>query len=262
MGCAGSKPPELIAQPKSDALIEGIVSASVETTVKVPDCLGAKRFVLGKNVKLKIDGRCVATVECRNDGLFSVPKESFAAKSRHPCYSYLVRSEEGKMVALLKKQEQRVIVNNWSKWDMAIYGFNEDYKAIIYGVRPRVEGCAPALTIEGTDFFEWYLLKPSAKDPAVLPPYTGEGVSGALATRTLEICHYDEKGFGAAALRVRRKQCDAPYHMTSEADGAAVGYAPQVIDITSAGGVDPLLLPLAVLEWTAYDHEWRTCAAM
>ena len=57
MGCAGSKPPELIAQPKSDALIEGILSASVETTVKVPDCLSAKRFVLGKNVKLK--GACV-----------------------------------------------------------------------------------------------------------------------------------------------------------------------------------------------------------
>ena len=259
MGCAGSKPPELIAQPKSDALIEGIVSASVETTVKVPDCLSAKRFVLGKNVKLKIDGRCVATVECRNDGLFSVPKES--AKSRHPCYSYLVRSEEGKMVALLKKQEQRMIVNNdvtTRTGAKSRESFNDNYKAIIYGVRPRVEGCAPALTIEGTDFFEWYLLKPSAKDPAVrLSPY-GE----ALSRHTLEICHYDGKGFGAAALRVRRKQCDAPYHMTSEADGAAVGYAPQVIDITSAGGVDPLLLPLAVLEWTAYDHEWRTCAAM
>ena len=35
MAFAGSKPPELFAQPKGDALIEGILSASVETTVKV-----------------------------------------------------------------------------------------------------------------------------------------------------------------------------------------------------------------------------------
>ena len=32
MAFAGSKPPELFAQPKGDALIEGILSASVETT--------------------------------------------------------------------------------------------------------------------------------------------------------------------------------------------------------------------------------------
>ena len=252
MGCGASKvdlDAYLVTQKPDGALIDGLVTLNrVQVTCSGGFTIAGAGFEPHpqKPMKIKFDGEARATVEKSKAGAFAVAKEA-QEPGTMPSYSFIVKDIDGKMAAVCKKGAPRCAVTH------SIPRYNPDWFSTVYCVKPRREGQASTFDADGTAMYEW--AKIMYKDPSrsiysskrlAVYPVAADGVGYSKVAELVLSADWQ--------MRYDRLKATTDYETTYDT-AAGLAVIPHPFKLHVAGGVDPLLAVLALLEFSALKFE-------
>ena len=261
MGCAGSKTQLTAFANGGPALIDGLFSAGEGVTVTpASGLISVKSMVTDTPLKLKVkgDGGSIPSavfLQKSCTGPFAVPAEPYKNLTNH---SFLLLDAESRLVALVKKDATRVVskeIKVGVNIAPTIGGtFNDAYTATIYSAKPRFTEQPTAMEANGTPLFIWAQIRLTEHDgmPA------GSTYPNQLAGRKFAVYHSSPDGFeDKPKFYLKYNRSAESWLLLNAAEATeVVGKIPNLCSVVAGPGVDPMLLTLLLVEWSAFGIEY------